>query len=153
MYSQHAHGRIHCRGLPALAPRVFNKTSTCVQIALPTWGCLDEKSSWREFAEGADDDAIAAAVAAFQPEAALGVDWHSLGAWQRLQQHHLSSRLVPVPFFYLNYRRALANTLHANCALLHVHGMIDVSSKPVHAIPHRGARTLVLAHATHEAEH
>jgi hypothetical protein len=82
-----------------------------VQIALPTWGCLDEQSSWREFAEGAGNDAVAAAVAAFQPEAALGVDWHSLGAWQRLQQHHLNSSLAPVPFFYLNYRQEAASML------------------------------------------
>lgn len=79
-----------------------------MQVALPAWGCLDDNSSWREFAEGAGNDAVAAAVAAFQPEAALGIDWHSLGAWQRLQQQHQGSSLAPVPFFYLNYRQALA---------------------------------------------
>ena len=76
-----------------------------MQIALPAWGCLDDKSSWREFADGAGNCAVAAAVAAFQPEAVLGVDWHSLGAWQRLQQHHLGSDLASVPFVYLNYRQ------------------------------------------------
>ena len=98
-----------CNGLPALTPRAFDKMNTCMQIALPTWGCLDEESSWREFAEGAGDDAIAAAMAAFQPQAALGVDWHSLGAWQRLQQHRLCTSLAPAPFFYLNYRQAAAD--------------------------------------------
>jgi hypothetical protein len=94
-----------------------------MQIALPAWGCLDERCSWREFADGAGSDAVAAAVAAFEPEAALGVDWHSLGAWQRLQRHHLCSRLASVPFAYLNYRHVvelqafrLYRVLNCTCA-------------------------------------
>jgi hypothetical protein len=79
--------------------------TSCMQIALPAWGCLDQKSSWREFADGSGNDATAAAVAAFQPQAALGVDWHSLGAWQRLQQHHTLASLAAVPYIYLNYRQ------------------------------------------------
>lgn len=80
------------------------RKNTCPQISLPAWGCLDESCSWREFADGAGSDAIASAVAGFSPQAVLGVDWHALGAWRRLQQHNAGGGLAAVPYGYLNYR-------------------------------------------------
>lgn len=81
------------------------------------WGRLDEQCSWREFAEGAATDGIASAVAAFLPDAVLGVDWHSVGAWQRLQHaDSLSSALATVPYVYLNYRLALLGKEAAGAA-------------------------------------
>lgn len=82
------------------------------------WGRLDELCSWREFAEGvAASGRIASAVAAFSPEAVLGVDWHALGGWQRLQQaDSLSAMLASVPYIYLNYRSALLQHECTMCA-------------------------------------
>lgn len=65
------------------------------------WGRLDASCAWREFAAGAGGGAAAAAAAAFQPHAVLGVDWHSVGAYQALAGA-LGGRLPP--FVYLNYR-------------------------------------------------
>lgn len=112
---------------------------TSLQIALPTWGCLDESSSWREFAEGAGQDAIAAAVAAFQPEAALGVDWHSLGAWQRLQQHLQGGSLVQVPFFYLNYRQSCSKHVYAKGCAHTVHSFTNGLDQSPYRICHSDA--------------
>lgn len=58
--------------------------SAAPQIELPTWGRLDAGCSWREFAAGAGRPDVAAAVAAFRPTAILGVDWHSVAAYDAL---------------------------------------------------------------------
>jgi len=71
-------------------------------VELPVWGRLDAGCSWKEFAAGAGAADVAAAAAAFRPAAVLGVDWHSVGAFDRL------AGVLPgqPPFIYLNYRHA-----------------------------------------------
>lgn len=43
---------------------------------------------------------VAAAAAAFSPAAVLGVDWHSVSAYEQLR----AALPGPPPFIYLNYR-------------------------------------------------
>ena len=94
-------------------------------IELSVWGCLDAGCAWREYAAGVGQPALAAAVAAFRPAAVLGVDWHSVAAYDQLAAALQSlagaaaaaaseggdgGALPPPelpPFVYLNYRQAL----------------------------------------------
>lgn len=85
----------------------------CPQIELPTWGQLDAGCSWREFAAGASRPDVAAAVAAFRPAAILGVDWHSVAAYDTLVQALArsgssgcsgGSAAAALPYIFLNYR-------------------------------------------------
>lgn len=79
------------------------------QVSCPLWGQLDQDCSWLEFAAGARTNADA--VAAFCPEAILGVDWHSLPVWRGILQvvsksmdSPNKSGMASTPFIYLNYR-------------------------------------------------
>ncbi|KAI8474837.1 MAG: hypothetical protein J3K34DRAFT_517917 [Monoraphidium minutum] len=54
------------------------------EVPLPVWGRLDRRCGWEALAAGAGAGDVAEAVAAFGPEAALGVDWHSLFAYRSL---------------------------------------------------------------------
>ena len=66
------------------------------------WGRLDAGCGWREYAACAGVPTVAAQVAAFGAAAALGVDWHSVGAYDALAAA-LPAAALP-PFVYLNYR-------------------------------------------------
>ncbi|KAL4423282.1 hypothetical protein ABPG77_004551 [Micractinium sp. CCAP 211/92] len=80
-------------GQAALAQRIMH-------VELPVWGRLDADCAWREFAAGVGAPEVAAAAAAFSPAAVLGVDWHSVGAYEQLR----AALPGPPPFIYLNYR-------------------------------------------------
>ncbi|BDA42205.1 hypothetical protein COCOBI_03-0920 [Coccomyxa sp. Obi] len=74
------------------------------EVELPVWGSLDRSSAWEAFAEGAGSEAVVSAVARFQANAVLGVDWTSLQAYKYLStglQH--SAALIP-PYVFMNYR-------------------------------------------------
>ncbi|KAL4436763.1 hypothetical protein ABPG75_003902 [Micractinium tetrahymenae] len=71
-----------------------------LHVELPVWGRLDAGCAWREFAAGGSAPEVAAAAAAFRPAAVLGVDWHSVGVYEQLQE----ALPGPPPFIYLNYR-------------------------------------------------
>ena len=75
-----------------------------IEVPLPVWGRLDAECSWQEFAEGAGSEPCVAAVAAFEPEAALGVDWHSVAAFERLAAGLRAGGAAVPPFIFMNYR-------------------------------------------------
>jgi hypothetical protein len=89
---------------------------TALPLPRGSWGRLDARSGWREFAKAArSNPELTAAVAAFKPDVVLGVDWSSLPAWQALQNTILqtpppSNKLQPPlppllpPFVYSNFR-------------------------------------------------
>lgn len=104
-----------CLPLPLLASPaplidIHLHTPILAQVPLPSWGLLDASCAWREFATGAAQPHVAEAVAAARPHAVLGVDWHSVGAYDSLVAAAAASgRDVgctswPPPFVYLNYR-------------------------------------------------
>ena len=77
----------------------------CPQVPLPVWGRLDAGCAWREFAAGAAQPRACSAVAAFCPEVVLGVDWHSVAAYEALSAALAGGGAPPLPpFVYLNYR-------------------------------------------------
>ncbi|KAI7843143.1 hypothetical protein COHA_003314 [Chlorella ohadii] len=100
---------------PPLAAQILH-------IELPTWGRLDAACAWRDFAAGACRPDVAAAVAAFGPTAILGVDWHSVAAYdalvEALARHNGSGSsssgsgssagsgiaAAAPPYVFLNYR-------------------------------------------------
>ncbi|KAI3425983.1 hypothetical protein D9Q98_007951 [Chlorella vulgaris] len=76
-------------------------------VELPVWGCLDTSCGWREYAAGAGST-VAAEVAAFGAAAVLGVDWHSVGAYDAL-----AAALPPgtLPPFVVYHRTAAGKAL------------------------------------------
>lgn len=77
----HRAGRLHLVRQPACPGRVINRLAC---------GC----------AAGAGAPEVVAAAAAFHPAAVLGVDWHSVGAYEQLR----GALPGTPPFIYLNYR-------------------------------------------------
>lgn len=85
-----------------------------IDVPLTTWGRLDRRSGWLEFAAGATDASRVAAVAAFAPEAVLVVDYSGHPAWLALQAaladrgHTVTdaaaSAASGIPCVYLNFR-------------------------------------------------
>lgn len=97
MEQQDAEARSH-----AAAPH------SVIDIPLQTWGRLDRKCGWQEFAAASGGVDVASAVAHFEPQAVMFVDWSALPAWQSLQQTFLKSvhtvSLASIPSVYLNFR-------------------------------------------------
>eukprot|EP00887_Chlorella_sp_A99_P008095 scaffold12.g8095.t1 len=75
-----------------------------IEIPLPLWGRLDAGCAWREFAAGAGAPGVVALVAEFAPDAVLGVDWHSLPAYEALAGGLGAAGVAPPPFCFMNYR-------------------------------------------------
>jgi hypothetical protein len=103
-------------------------------VELPIWGQLDAGCAWREFAAGAAAPAVAHAVARFAPQAVLGVDWHSLAAYDALaaalagtaagalaaSDAAAATAAAPAlaPFIFMNYRVHLRTAAGEDAALL-----------------------------------
>ncbi|KAL6760301.1 hypothetical protein V8C86DRAFT_1129576 [Haematococcus lacustris] len=73
-----------------------------VPVASESWGRLDSRAPWEQFARGAAAPEVVAAVADFNPQLAFVVDWSALPAWRALRQQ-LAGGAVP-PMVWLNYR-------------------------------------------------
>ncbi|KAK9821406.1 hypothetical protein WJX74_010366 [Apatococcus lobatus] len=74
-----------------------------IEVELPTWGTLDRSCSWEAFAQACGHPDIADRVLAFKPDAALGIDWSSLPAFERLAAA-LAVHDAQLPYIYMNYR-------------------------------------------------
>lgn len=122
---------------------------TLLQVPLPTWGRLDAGCAWREYAAGVAAPAVAAAVSAFRPDAVLGVDWHSVGAYDALAAAAAatttggsSGSSGGLPYIFLNYRCGAAPAcvrqgLRVHCcpASLHVPQDLQKQARGVQAPP------------------
>lgn len=79
-------------------------TRLALQVELPVWGRLDAGCGWRAFAAGAGAPAVVQAVADFAPEAVMGVDWHSLAAYEALEGALGAAGQRLAPYVFMNYR-------------------------------------------------
>ena len=77
------------------------------QIELPVWDRLDRSCGWAELAQHAGSSAVLQQVAAFRPDAILGVDWSSLPTYQALAAAFTTHTLPVPPYVYMNYRWVL----------------------------------------------
>ena len=81
---------------------------TGLPLPRDTWGRLDHKSGWREFARAAGSNPSLAdtIVSSFKPDVVLGVDWSSLPAWEALKPSFTSVSVSPPPppYVYSNFR-------------------------------------------------
>lgn len=103
---------------------------------------------------GAGAPEVAAAAAAFRPAAVLGVDWHSVGAYEQLR----GALPGAPPFIYLNYRwghatPAAARPQARQCCAELAHGQSRRPRLPawptlVHPLPSATAEHPVPTHAT-----
>jgi hypothetical protein len=62
------------------------------------WGRLDASCSWKEYAAGVSE--VLGLVTDFQPQVVLGVDWHSVAAYDAM----IKRVAKPWDFVYMNYR-------------------------------------------------
>ena len=74
------------------------------QVQLPIWDRLDQGSGWAELAKQAAAPEVVQQVAAFHPDAILGVDWSSLPAYKALAAAFTAHKLTVPPYIYMNYR-------------------------------------------------
>jgi hypothetical protein len=94
---------------PQPHPNAAAPPPALLEVPLPTWARLDRGCAWQAFAAGCGAPEIVSAVAAFRPEAVLGVDWHSLPAYRTLLTA-LSARApaglasAAPPYIYNSYR-------------------------------------------------
>ena len=68
-------------------------------VPVPTWRLLTLDCSWREFADRSI--LFLERILNFNPEIVIGVDWHSIRAFQSLRINGLSKE---VPYVFCNYR-------------------------------------------------
>lgn len=91
-------------GCPATSPPSPEDAPTLIPIPLPVWGRLDLECAWQEFALGCGSPTIAKRIGEFQAEAILGVDWHSIQAYEQLAASLRSHAFSVPPYSCSNYR-------------------------------------------------
>lgn len=77
---------------------------TSAEIPVTTWGRLDSKGPWKEFATGTQSPGIISRIAAFGARAIICIDWSSLPVYEVVKRGCYENGWKLPPLVYSSFR-------------------------------------------------